>query len=444
MPIVFGTGNKLGDYNGYFTNSLNQEGTGASGSTMANKFLQDMKAGRDCLDIVIVGDSNAGYNDAGWHYGWEKALVDNGALPYATCLIPCMHTTATNVKAGAGIGVSYVTEQVGGFFTAGSASGVPHSIVGSYWDNGGGTLRTWSAALDWNYIASGTDQQASNYTQVSSSSPLDPAAALKYRVGYVKFPSGSGQFFLNCYTPSPSAVVTSTGFSTSGGTYDLNIATLSVAANPARNINTRFTKYSAFYGAQYGVDGPVGFVFESIYRERKGFAVNVLHYHGGTKTSDISSAISSGLAGVKTYLNELRQRQIAAGGTGRVLVFANSGINDANAAQLGAYATNANSLIGSLTKAWAELGFPQSDLAFVISVTHPTQSDDANLTSGRRLGKSSVAFGPGGQVTFVDLNQMASYTYLNGAGFYDGGGTSHLTAAGYAAVGNIMVPALLK
>jgi hypothetical protein len=452
MPIVFNSTSKRGDYNGYFTNSLNQQGVGVYGSTMANKFLQDAKVGLDSVDVVIVGDSNSGYNNSGWQYGWEKSMADNGMFPYATSLIPCMHSSATNIWAGQGIGVTYTTDQATpaagspAWLELGTGNATANAVVSTYWNNVSNEFRTWSVGLNWGYIAAGTGQQAGYYTQIGSASPLDPTANLKYRVGYLKFPSGSGQFSLNCYTPSPSALVTSTTVSTSGGNYELNIATLNVAANPTRTVDTRFTKYSAFYGAQYGVTGPVGFVFESVYRERKGFAVNMLQYYGGRQTGQMANTFDTaeGLATIKTYLKELRQRQIAAGGSGRVLVFTNTGINDANAAVINVYDLNANKLIGVFNNAWAQLGYPMSDLAFVVSVTHPTQADDANQAIGRSLGKSRVAFGSNGQVAFVDLNQIAPNSALVAGSFYDGAGNSHLTANGYAAVGNLLIPSLLK
>ncbi|CAB4140411.1 hypothetical protein UFOVP403_23 [uncultured Caudovirales phage] len=455
MPIVFGTGNKLGDYNGYFTNSLNQEGAGASGSTMANKFLQDMKAGRDCLDIVIVGDSNAGNGDRGWFYGWEKALLTAGVAPYATCLVPCMHTSAANTRGGmySGLLLTNNTDravgQSGGqaWLATGSANGgAANTFVSTVWGNVNGDLWTWGTSLDWAYVAAGSDQKASFGTDMASASPFNVKSNFKFRVGYVTFPFGSGSFSLACYSNTAAALVSSGTWQTADTDYSLKTATLDVPADAARTGTIRFFKYSGFTAAQ-GATGPVGFLFESIYRKGvKGSAVNMLHYYGGRQTGQTAATLSTNINTVKTYLKELRERQIDAGGTGRVLVFTTLGINDVAAGQIGNYGANMNQLIGTFNKAWAELKFPISDLAFAVTVTHPTVSDDANQATARAQAKSSVAFGAGGQVAFVDLNQATSYNYLNSNSYYaqDGFNNAHLTEAGYGASADILLAALLK
>jgi hypothetical protein len=454
MPIVFNSTSKRGDYNGYFTNSLNHQNNGVYGSTAVNKFLQDAKAGLDCVDIVIAGDSNVAYGSSGWVYGLEKAMIDSGMSPYATCLIPCMHSAQTSVLAGQPLGVSYsILEYPGNASTpwlqagVGSGSGA-EPTVDEVWGNVGDEFKTWSQGLNWAYIASGTGQQANIFTQLSADSALGVTSNLKYRVAYVKFPFGSGQFSLNSYvlTPPDNNIEGTLAVSTAGVNYGIDVATLNVPASAARaGRDLRFTKYAAFFGSQYGVTGPVGFLYESIYRERKGFAVNVIQYYGGRKTSQMATTFNTteGKVTIKTYLNELRIRQIAAGGTGRVIVFTNTGVNDGTPL-INSFDVHANSMMSAFTSAWTSLGYPLSDLAFVVTVTHPGQADDANLAAGRAAAKSRVAFGPSGQVSFVDLNEVAPYSYLSGSGYYPGDGNSHLNFNGYVAVGNRVITRLLK
>jgi hypothetical protein len=447
MPIVFNPTSKTGDYGGYFSNTLNQQAVGLYGSTVANKFLQDAKAGRDCVDIVIAGDSNANFNNTGWIYAWEKGMIDAGALPYATSLNPSMHTAATNIYAGSGIGVTYATDQAGSpaWLTLGTASAGANAEVSLFWNNVSNEFRTWSSGLNWAHVATGAGQETTYHTQIGASSPLDTKASLKYRVCYLKFPFGNGQFSLSCYI-NGGAFIGSQSFSSAGVAYDPNIATFSLPADPSRTSAIRFTKYGAFYGPQYGVTGPVGFIFESVYRERKGFAVNMLQYYGGRQTGQMATTFETagGLATIKTYLTELRNRQIAAGGTGRVLVFTNTSINDAGATVIDQYATAANRIVSVFTKAWTDLNYPQSDLAFVISRTHPTEVGDANQTLASFLGKNQVSPGSAGNVTFVDTNELLPPSFLTTNGFYDAGGNSHLTASGYGAAGNRLVDSLVR
>lgn len=458
MPIVFNSTNKRGDYNGYFTNSLNQQGVGSYGSTVANKFIQDAKNGADCLDVVIIGDSNANYNNRGWIYGWEKALADAGAKPYATCLVPFTHSTATNVNAGHGIGVVYNTLQAGSpaWTLVGStaATGIGASqAVNTYWNNDSNELRTWAVGLNWLYISSTSAQQATPYVQLSGASALSPKQALVYRVGYIQFAFGGGRFYQMCYAPDYSANIPDqiratkevTTVDGAGNNYSLQISEMTVSADAARG-NTRFGCLGQGYGTQWGPVGPVGLIFESVYAKVNGFAVNMLNYYPGATTAQTASrwSTANAKATAKTYLTELRNRQIAAGGTGRVLVFVNSSINDVAAANIGQFDVNANSIVGTFASVWASAGYPPSDLAFVISRTHPTEVGDANQAVASSLGKGKIAYGASHNVTFIDTNELTPQSYLNSNSFYDGGGPSHLTVAGYEAAGSRLITALLK
>lgn len=469
MPIVFGTGNKLGDYNGYFTNSLNQEGAGAYGSTMANKFLQDVKAGRDCLDIALIGDSNIGYTPGanqqwGWVYGFETALLANGFAPYATTLVPCMHATAANNTAGylSNLKLDAATDraqgQNGGTVTeykVGSTNGgAVASAVANIWRSTGGNYKVFSAALDFGYIPSGNNinnSQGQFGTKILSNSAFDVKSNFVYRVGHMLIPFGSGSFTLLCRkTTAPAANLSSQLFNTaSGNDYELSIASLNVPADASRTGDIVFWKLSGFTGAPAPV-GPIAFLFESIYRPGvKGFAVNVMNYSSGETTAGMANAYTADYPTVKTYLNELRQRQIAAGGSGRVLVVTSTGVNDASfgtpgVSDISVYAAKAQSIIGTIQKAWAELGYPQSDLAFVIKVSHPTEATDANMKPGRDAAKSSVAFGPGGHVSFVDMNQIVPHNYLTANNMYHSGGNAHLIGTGYVEASSRIVAALLK
>jgi hypothetical protein len=456
MPIVFTTTSKRGDYNGYFTNSLNQQGIGAYGSTVANKFLQDAKAGRDSVDIVIVGDSNAGQSDRGWFYGWEKAMLTAGTQFYASNLVPCMHTEAANPRGGVYSGLLFTNNtdrangQSGGvaWLAVGSASPAPHTFVSTFWGNDSGQLRTWGAGLDWAYAATGAGNESAVGLDIAANSPFDVKNKMQFRVGYITFPFGSGSFSLACYAGAPvSAMQASQTFSTGAGEYSFKVATLDIPANANRGTgNTAFRKYGGYTGAP-GLTGPVGFIFESVSRIGvKGCAVNMLHYYGGRQTGQTATTLSNSIATVKTYLKELRDRQVAAGGTGRVLVFSNLGINDVAAGQISNYGTNCSNLVNVFNKAWSELGFPLSDLAFVVTVTHPTVADDANQAIARLQAKTVVAPGGAQNITFIDLNMATPYSYLNGNSYYlnDGFNNAHLTEAGYGASADVVLSTLLK
>jgi hypothetical protein len=78
---------------------------------------------------------------------------------------------------------------------------------------------------------------------------------------------------------------------------------------------------------------------------------------------------------LEAYLRELRERQIAAGGSGRVLWWHNSGINGAETSTT--WTTNAAAIRDAVYNVWVTtLGYPARDLAFVMSVTHPVITGD--------------------------------------------------------------------
>jgi hypothetical protein len=458
MPNVFSTSAKRGDYDGYFTTTLNQKAAGLYGSTRANTFIRDAKDKRDCVDIVLVGDSNINFNSRGWCYAWEFGMANAGAVPYATCLTPFTHSSSTNVNAGWGIGVSYAHLQAGApaWTLVGStaAAGIGASAaVNTYWNNDSNNLRTWAVGLNWLYVSSTTPQEAGNYTQLGGASSLNPRQELVYRVGYIKFPFGSGQFTQMCYAPDYSATVAEQirqtkavqTVDTEATNFGLQITEMTVAADQLRG-NTRFGCLGQGYGTSYGPIGPVGIIFDSIYAKVKGFAVNVFHYYPGAQTNQTAqrTATDNAQATIRTYLKELRERQIAAGGSGRVLVFINSSINDVGGATIGSWDFAANSVITNFKKAWISLGYPMSSLAFVASRTHPTEAGDANQQIASTLGKLKVQYGTNGDVTFLDTNEFAPHSYLTANSFYDAGGNSHLIAGGYGELGNLLVASLLR
>ena len=453
MPAVFDPSNNERYPRGYVTSTLNQQQAGAYGSTMADQFVKDVIAGKDSLDVVVISDSNAAYStNGGMLYALEKGLLDAGAAAYATGIFPCGGATATvNQPAGKYSALAIEANQA----LIGTAQGGSASVslgsaqtsltaINNAWNGGSSGFKPAGTVLDWAYIASGTTFQASQYVQLGATSSLGVTNELTYRVGYATFTTGSGSFKAGVFNQTDGAWISGTSYNTNTAVSGYSIASHTLSANAARSGKAiRFTKTDAFYG-QGSVIGPVGFLFESVSRNVKGFAVTGMGYYAGGTTTQISDGVVAANGTITTYLRELRERQILQGGSGRVLVFTYTGVNDVGASNLSAWATKTNAMIGHFQTKWAELGYPASDLTFVVSVTHTQAATDTALAAGRVLGKTSVSFGAGNQVTFIDMNEMAPYTYLNTNSFYDTGGNEHLTLTGYAAVGGLLVAALNK
>jgi hypothetical protein len=454
MPVVFDPSNNERNPRGYVTSTLNQKAVGAYGSVQVNQFIKDAKNKKDSVDFIVISDSNGGTNSSGFTYSLEKGMLDAGALAYSTSLYCSTMSNASSLASNFVAGIEglkidpYCGRASGysggaGFAATGSSSGI--TAINNLWNNAnyelcpGGT----NYGLDWMYIASGSQQQTTFYLQIGADSPLDVKSAFKYRVGYVTFTSGSGSFSLISYVNGGSLLANTSVIQTNAGgaSVGYSTATLDLAANASRSTAIRFGKYGSFYGATYGVTGPAGFLFESAYRQVKGFAVNLLSYYSGASTSTIAAGIVNSGDTIKTYLKEIRERQIDAGGTGRVVVFVNTGANDST--NIGDWATNANTIISAFKNKWDSLGYPQSDLAFLLTVSHP-QADPDGMAAGRGAAKSGTTFGPSNQLSFIDLNEVSPYSYLNSNSYYDTVTNAHLKTTGYGAVGSLIIAALLK
>jgi hypothetical protein len=67
------------------------------GQGNASQYLKDVKNGVDCLDVVMIGDSNTGFGAYGWHEGLAKAFIEaQSAAIYATPLAPFCGETGGN------------------------------------------------------------------------------------------------------------------------------------------------------------------------------------------------------------------------------------------------------------------------------------------------------------------------------------------------------------
>jgi len=161
--------------------------------------------------------------------------------------------------------------------------------------------------------------------------------------------------------------------------------------------------------------GPGAYLCQSLYRKDiRGFAVHSHGYQSGYDSTGIAATMTStASSGLAVQLQEIRERQIANGGTGRVLLWVHSGINGVDT---GATWTAAHIAIWEKYKTvWSSLGYPLSDLAIVSFVTPPqnladTSGSGANLVPVRAAGVSMVATYP--DMTVVDIKSLYPYEAL--------------------------------
>lgn len=433
-------------------NAMSTQGVGITGSDRAVRMVQDAASGIDSVDIVHVGDSNIGSSAAGvWGYsnGWCRGFIRYGAAAYACHLASCATGSATTVGStefNQPLSISIYNGRVAGqpSGTAGLLLGSAQtSYVNSLWNNGGNTLLLGSTSnggygCNWAFVpGTTTDLQASWFINVT-----DPAiikGALTFRVGVAKSLTGSPSFNLNINNNTTTALATQEFFPV--GSEEIATYELSIAANNRRSGTVNFYKYGwPTSPAGDGVTGPFGFVYESFYRPGvKGFASNALQYYSGATTSIAAGGVLASGETITTYLRELRERQIAAGGSGRVMIWLNSGING-GPAPASNWTDGATVLHGKMSASWDALGYPPEDLAFLMSVTHQRAAVD-DLAATRAAAKTWCD--QNYNATFVDLSEVTPYGDLLARSYFRDAGNIHLTNDGYDYVAEKVIGSLI-
>ena len=495
--------------------------TGLYGSALPLVMLAKLKAGVDSVDFHVVGDSNSGHpqNGRGWQEGLARGMIRGcSAAMYGTgiCPVAVHHTSSVGLAGNAGpIGNGGGYKFTNSYIFNGASSdnantgvtvqnGNSHApadlkqyfdIFGSQFTFANGvtadfawlppTGLSFTRGETTNSIHEWRDSGLENYGHIDTRNPIT------YRVVHSVNPGSSGSFPLWIHglsngTGYGNLVSGFTFFGADGGgvsDYQAAGKRISTAAGatgitassftiPADSTRKGVTLSFSWYGYGAGLagatyaQGPVAVYLESMHGNTKGWAVTNILYQSGATTGKISQvlAVVGSTASpptdscMRTILKETRERQIQAGGSGNVLVFVNSGINDANGPEgstLG-YSESIKSIVSTYQSTWDSLNYPENDLGFVVTVTHPTQAGDSNLvgmrTSGQSLNqsKSNVLFvditqlGPNG-ITFGGLTYGNSFN--SSGNFYEAVGTSHLTngnTGGYAYLAELLIKRCLR
>lgn len=444
---------------------------GLYGSTRASRFIKDVVAGTDSVDVITIGDSNIGYNNCGLSTGFREALGYKGALQYATCLTSFADrdTASANNRAGGTftnncsfcwVGSNFIASQVGNStmssLTAKSSAGdsnalVLQAVVGTSSNN----LRPNAFAYDAAFVniaaPTNTFTSGANGVRIVPAATTSFAAGdgsggvpLQYRVVYGTFSSGSGQFKLSVFRGTNTIVARSADpISTNTGTVGISstTATLNFNSPEVSNVAVPFActvdGFASGTTADYIV-GPAAFFWHSLmFQTAKGYAVTNLSYYSGRSTTQLASDVTGSTLIIRSMLRELRTRQIAAGGSGRVLILVQSGINDGETGS--SYTGFLDTMINSFRSQWSTLGFDANDLAFLVTSTHPTPNSIGGenwftnrpifVNSAKNWANNNAT--DGRNITYCDFGEyrtsaqmVASYQYS----FYLAtGGTSDLT-----------------
>ena len=452
------------------------------GNQRPKQFLSELANGVSSLDIIIIGDSNTGFAPAGmwgYHHGFQEAMNLKGWACYGTPVVPILddytldyyidtwNSFINNKKPGA----VCLSGNTSGGSTA--YSGWSPGISGSLtYVRYGSTSSTPVYKQSWAYITNtGANAYQDHYHSIGmqSAHPLaNNTLTLYYRGRYGTFSTGSGKFQPNVrseFEASPwtitqlqrSAVINTNSGASSFATWDFSFTPRngeSVRASPFGDGNSQSA-------------GPIAIHSHSIYARRKGWAVHAHGYFAGYTSTEISNQVgATGSTLLQTQLQEIRERQIQAGGTGRVLLMLHSGINGNDT---GSTWTAAHIAVWNTYKvAWSALGYPASDLAVVSWVGVPRNSDDSSSTgaSGNLIAvraSANAMVQAQSDMTVVDVKQLMNYAQANrgtggGRSYYSTANSVHLsggytsgtfptgtrdTSDGYTIVADAMLNALL-
>lgn len=465
------------------------------GNKRAAQFVQDVVSGRDSLDIVTIGDSNGGNGGYGYTVGLQRVLgFQYGVDPYATPLLPCGHRYMTGAS-GTNNTLYDNTDTIGmgnGFYAAWDdsitiAGSGPSRMMGLY--TGDTNIDALKSFLNFDTSTINTNTGPSvpqpnrymwlpvaiptgstfggsgvtNYVRLRTWSPMlqgGTATNFSYRLQHGTWATGSGQFKLRASNGGSTTYAIS-GFNST------NTGTLGYATTSLTITNQTAELFCTWDGGQTPtsnlVTGPFVGLWHSIIRTNKlGYCVTNFTTSDGRTTAQLADRVENVDKGLDCFLSELRARQIAAGGTGRVLVFVNSGVNGSETGST--WTTAADRIVARISSRWAVVGGSSDNLAFVFSLSVPMTSGYTGSGSAWKTARSSVATAAqswavanaSSNVSYVELDTLNPAWKLNSGWinttYYSNASTDqlHLTANfssvsnGYDAVAGNIVSALLS
>lgn len=461
-----------------------KNGASVYGGKRAGQFLQDLVAGRDSLDIVTIGDSNMGNGTYGYTNGFNRVLNYAFGVPfYATPLFPGSLISGGNVRSG-----NYWQDNVTYVWCGDNQAGATGTVrtlvqAAAAADADAQSLQTalgynasnlpfyngfqWYGAFVADQGTSTTYYHSSGYNnciELATTHPLNYGSgtggvALSYRMVHGTFDRGTGQFKVAARNHTDGTIIQTGSYATTNtGANGYKTADPLLFSTPSTTLKAVRCGWDGFLVGN-ATRGPFACLWHSITAQaQKGVSVSSYIYHGGRTPAVLNTELTDSNLLLNSYLEELRSRQVASGGTGRVLVFVNMGTNgnndSANDRNGTNYITAANSMISHINSRWTATGGSLSNIAYVFTVTHPARSvSDANWAANRPAFASAVndwgTNNGGNGVSVVDIAVNYPAIRLSTAGLYDAGGDAHLNsttttqANGYDAATHTIVSSLL-
>lgn len=455
---------------------------GAYGSDRTSQFLNDAIRGVDSIDVLVIGDSNAGFAPSGvggYTAAWHKTMQFALHIPvYATCMMPGGPTnpsalTTGNSSAGreamwgVGIGQGWNAHSEAGGSNSGTtfkqmiqtAAAAPAGEIAGLMSwlgfnstdyNVNSTANKMLFPLGWmnnpavveagarftssfNNVVTIANQTVAGWNAFGSELAFGTAGtgghSLQYRIVHGTFPTAGSFKPYAFYLATTGAISRDSSTTSTGGGYGyatkaftISTFTLASSGNPTRVAFTWDGSNSATAADQ--ANGPFACLWQSVIKPNtKGYSVSCLNYFGGLTTTQIAEKLEDCDKMLDAYLKEVRERQIAAGGSGRVMVFCNSGINGTETTT--SWVAGAERIRNRIAARWVSTGGSLSQLSFVLTPTHPTNFAGTNWTNNGAAIRAAAASwaaanaSDGYGVSVVDISDAYTPVILTRYAMYD-------------------------
>jgi len=382
------------------------------------------------IDVVMWGDSNQLFGG----HGFDAAFNNKLSTLYGSWASPIY-------------GLASGTQQQGGDNFSGNG------VLGT---NTGAPAQLAAfdlASREYGYLASGTFTTGGNGLSVKVYPGVDVNSAWRFHYAYGTFDSGAGSFKVGMRRgDSPfSAMIDGPTINTNTGAFSYVETFLDLPA-AVRNYPIEMKWYRQ---GSIAITAPfIGYWCRAEDLNKSvGVSVHTFYGVGGASLWDFYQTTNGYTKSELTaYFGKLRQMQLAKGLTPSLVMYVNSALNDRNETSVpswgylgsnvadsgAAYFDNLWAIKDRIEAIWIDNGWPLEEVAWLFIPSHPISNpDDAELVTYRKGAKH---LGKEPRCAFIDISELVTSTTMLANGWYNNGGsdTSHLTAAGYAGVTDLI------
>lgn len=190
------------------------------------------------------------------------------------------------------------------------------------------------------------------------------------------------------------------------------------------------------------------------YTVNSGLSCHTIYSSGGQSAWNMAYALQNTPdKTLSIFFAEVRRLQISNGNSPVVVIYINTGVNDrneGNTPSLGPkqiygpgdsaaeYVDNIAGIQSRIMRIWDINRWPVGELHWLFVPSHRVSDpDDVDLVAYRAELSAHVSASK--QSSMVDLGALMTYAAANSAGWYDAGGSVHLTNTGYDGVSQLIV-----